>query len=213
MMVQRITVVKFRKKYAKIDDRIIAITQENKGLSTTRNRGMDIARGEYISFVDSDDYINLNTYEVVYNLAKEHDVDILEFGKRWYQSETEKTIKFEYPGYNKVIENIDKDNVRNVMFDVYVIDKIYKKDFLKEHNLRFVDGMVYEDICFNLMCMPNIKRYEMKNDIFLNYRRREGSITNQGKNYESLAKCINAIEPICGEWRKTGMIEGNEEWI
>ena len=67
-------------EYAQKDKRIIVIHQQNKGLPMARQAGMDIATGEYIKHVDSDDYIDLRTLEICYDEAKKDDVDILVHG-------------------------------------------------------------------------------------------------------------------------------------
>ena len=72
-------------EYAKKDTRIIVIHQKNQGVSAARNAGLDVASGEYITFVDSDDYVDLNTYEKMYNLAKKDEIDILQFKFRRFQ--------------------------------------------------------------------------------------------------------------------------------
>lgn len=63
-------------EYAKNDDRIIVIHKENGGLRSARNKGLDIATGEWITFVDSDDYIDTDMYEMLYSNAIEKEVDI-----------------------------------------------------------------------------------------------------------------------------------------
>lgn len=64
-------------KYKKLDDRIIVIHKVNGGLSSARNAGIDIARGEYIGFIDSDDYIHEKMYEILYNNAITYNSDIV----------------------------------------------------------------------------------------------------------------------------------------
>ena len=77
MMVQRIIAVKLLMKFKKIDTRIILINQENQGVSIARNNGLKIASGEYVGFVDADDYIEKDMYERLYNSAKENNCDIV----------------------------------------------------------------------------------------------------------------------------------------
>ena len=68
--------------YAKKDNRIKIINQKNLGLSASRNKGIKYANGEYIFFVDADDWIELNTCEITYNFAKEKNLDLLLFGAK-----------------------------------------------------------------------------------------------------------------------------------
>jgi glycosyltransferase involved in cell wall biosynthesis len=67
---------KILEKYAQKDSRITIITQTNQKQGTARNRGMEIAKGEFIGFVDSDDWVDLDFYEKLYNTAKEYNEDI-----------------------------------------------------------------------------------------------------------------------------------------
>ena len=80
-------------EYAAKDDRLIVIHQENKGVSAARNAGLDIARGEYIGFVDSDDWIEPEMYETMLATAKESEAEIVACGAN-HSDETE-TILFQ----------------------------------------------------------------------------------------------------------------------
>ena len=64
------------KEYARKDSRIIIISQENKGLGSARNRGLEVATGEYVAFLDSDDWVDNNYYEKLYNTAKKYNSEI-----------------------------------------------------------------------------------------------------------------------------------------
>ena len=74
-------------KYQKKDKRIIVVNKENGGLPSARNAGLEIARGKYIGFVDSDDYINSDMYEKMYRAAKKHDSDVVICGANIYPEE------------------------------------------------------------------------------------------------------------------------------
>ena len=71
---------KILEKYRQNDDRIIIAWQKNSGLSAARNRGLDIAKGKYIYFCDSDDYLQTNALEYSYKLAEERGLEVLRFG-------------------------------------------------------------------------------------------------------------------------------------
>lgn len=66
-------------QYAKTDDRIILEQQKNQGVSRARNRGIEIAKGDYFSFIDSDDYLELDTYEYLLRLLEEKQVDVVNY--------------------------------------------------------------------------------------------------------------------------------------
>ena len=131
--------------YAKKDSRIKVIHKENGGLSSARNAGLDIATGEYISFIDSDDYINAKFIETLYNLCIENNADISECDFLKFENDDVKEIKEEvnihlYTSHemqNRMYSEID--NVRSVV----VWNKLYKK-YIYE-NMRFPVGKINED--------------------------------------------------------------------
>lgn len=131
-------------KYAISDKRIKVIKKEKEGISIARNIGLDIAKGEYIGFVDSDDYVESDYYKKLYNAAKKLDCEIAvaDFIRQ-------------YPNKNKIRLNITEEKVYENPEDKYSIckthregcvwNKIYRKSLLDRINLRFIPNMVYED--------------------------------------------------------------------
>lgn len=136
--------IKILEEYTQKDDRIIILSQENAGLSAARNSGMEIAKGEYIGFVDSDDWVDLDFYEKLYYAAKNNDCDIA----------VADFIR-EHPTKKKKRLNITKEEIFEKPEDKYMIcktyregcvwNKIYRTEFLKRIDLKFVVGMYYED--------------------------------------------------------------------
>lgn len=141
-------------EYANKDDRVKVIHKENGGLSSARNAGMDIAKGDYIAFVDSDDWLELDMYETLIGLAEKYDADIAEGSYRFYRP---------WKVENKVLEGNDTGDVRELnnidtlkelyygpqMFGgvaIMVWTKIYRASML--HNLRFSEGFIHEDVEF-----------------------------------------------------------------
>ncbi len=140
------------KTYQKSDSRIVVIDHEyNRGLSAARNTGLDHAKGQYIAFVDSDDWVACSFIEKMYNKAIENQVDIV------LNTNIQKTFKdgrtnehFEWHGYMKqceIGELLDSSfSIANT--HCMTAAHIYKKTLLDKHNLHFPEGYIHEDNYF-----------------------------------------------------------------
>ncbi|HFQ0202307.1 TPA: glycosyltransferase, partial [Enterococcus faecium] len=125
------------------DNRVRVIHKENGGLSSARNAGIDVARGKYLGFVDSDDYIDEDMYEILYENLKIHDADISSvelipfYGDRYKKANKEK----------KVIILNKKEAIKSVLegtqFYAYAWNKLYRKELFKDN--RYLDGKTFED--------------------------------------------------------------------
>ncbi|MCQ2361421.1 MAG: glycosyltransferase family 2 protein [Acidaminococcaceae bacterium] len=175
-------------EYAERDMRIKVIHKENGGLSSARNAGLDIAKGDFIMFVDSDDWIDKETITTSVMTAKEHDADIVWFGIKIHQK-GKAIIKAlsNNMSFNDIVNYLLADN-----FYCSVWDKLYKNIVWKE--LRFPEGLLFEDA----YVMPNILTNEFEiitiNECFYNYRREE----NSGSILDKVA--LNPEEPYY-RWR------------
>ena len=123
------------REYSKKDNRIKIIShKENKGLGPARNTGINEAKGEYISFIDSDDFISKDYYENLYNTAKKYDSDIVNtLNIKFYKNK--KLRKFIYTFNEKEFESTwNLNDIENVYSDKaivpYVWNKLYKTSFL-----------------------------------------------------------------------------------
>lgn len=131
-------------EYAEKDNRVRVIHKENGGLSSARNAGIDVARGKYLGFVDSDDYIDEDMYEILYENLKIHDADISSvelipfYGDRYKKANKEK----------KVIILNKKEAIKSVLegtqFYAYAWNKLYRKELFKDN--RYLDGKTFEEI-------------------------------------------------------------------
>ena len=129
-------------KYKNKDNRITLITQENKGLSGARNTGLDLASGDYIFFIDSDDYIKLNTLELFLNKLKENDYKmVISRHGHVIKGEVHPNTK----SYANFYSAIDCQKMLNNCDTVFVTvwNKLYKKDAF--NTLRFSQGKINED--------------------------------------------------------------------
>ena len=127
-------------RYQKKDKRIKLINKENGGQASARNLGLKYAKGEYISFVDSDDYVDKSLYKSVYSILEKKDYDILVFD--YYITDYKKI------GYYKVLNDIQSGVISNKQFffaSACPWNKIYKRSFLLDNNFLFPEGIIYED--------------------------------------------------------------------
>ena len=166
--------------YKRIDNRIKIITQENVGLSQTRNNGIQIATGEYIGFCDSDDWVSLDFYENLYNAAIKYDCDFAATnitkvkGKRYKEFLTFPDFKIESAYLNKLLLFKCPD------FS-YVWNKIYKTSELKKYNIEFIKGLAFEDLVFSLQVLYYLKRGVTVPKSQYYYFNRKGSIMRSKK--------------------------------
>lgn len=179
-------------KYKKIDNRIIVINQENQGLSAVRNKGIDIATGEYILFVDSDDILNVDLLKNIESLLnKENDVIC-------FQHSINDSMEYTYLDIEDKLKLSGEDFLellyeKNKMFCV-VWKYCYRKEFLDENKLKFHEGIIYEDEEWNTIMLCKAKSVIFRDFVGYNYFSRGGSITTSNKNINSyLSKIKVAI--------------------
>ena len=150
------------------DPRIIVINKENGGISSARNKGLEIVQGEYIGFVDSDDWIDSNFFERLYNCAKKYNSDISVTNVLRERKKT-KSIRVKY---NKEKLYTDKNDIFNICDCpniCYVWNKIYNTKFFKSTNLCFQEGMYFEDIMFTTKILHSSKSLVTVPDTLYHY--------------------------------------------
>ena len=170
-------------------DKVISIVKENGGQGSARNIGLEKATGEYIGYVDSDDYVELNMYEELYDKAKENDSDIVICGNN---------IVYEN-NYNKITE-INYDNKYNDFENAFfgkmaVWNKLYKKKMLINNNIKFKEKVWYEDFAFTLKTLVNAKNIDFLDKTLYNYLWREGSTMNNN-NVKRNLEILDAFDDI-----------------
>lgn len=159
------------KKLQKEDNRIIIIDKKNEGVSKARNIGIERARGEFLSFIDSDDWIEKEYYEICYKelIRTNSDIIITDFFSEKFNG-TELVYKKDIVGMENIkkIEYIEAIILVNVVGALW--NKIIRKKILEKNNIRFQEGlMVGEDIYF-LIQISNVADKIIKlNKAFLHY--------------------------------------------
>ena len=177
-------------EWAKKDNRIKVIHKENGGLSSARNAGLEICRGDYIGFVDSDDFINNDMYRTLLSciMQKNVDMSICNVSKVFCNSNTEE-IGSIIDGLLTKDEFLDHMEAFNGWTWVVSWNKLYKKRIFEE--LRFPVGRIYEDdyIIIDVLNYCELV-YAISNPLYYYYYQRDGSIVN--KNYS--LKNMDAID-------------------
>lgn len=169
-------------EYASKDDRVKIINQENQGQGAARNNAIKIATGEYLSFVDPDDWIEFDMYEKLYNKAIENSADLIEFSfyrnNDFNNSVQKKKVKLKLP-QNTIFNTLDYPEY---IFQSprYPWNKFYKTDTIKNNNIRFGQGRWQEDQNFviSARALANRVLYYPNNYLY-HYRIRINSSTNK----------------------------------
>ena len=173
-------------KYSDIDPRIVIINQENQGQSVARNNGQDAVTGDWITFVDSDDWLNIEAYEEFYKAYQTgKDFEIFMFNAASYpDGATEEDIVLKpfyslemWGGKNNTIVNYD-DCQNPLEGNLAVYNKVFRKDFVKKYDLKFPVGKNFEDKIYWMKALLNAKSIYITDRILYYYRLQESSVTH-----------------------------------
>ena len=165
---------KYVKEYPK---KVKGYIKENGGQSSARNYGLKVAKGEYIGFVDSDDYVELDMFEKLYNKAKENDFDIAICNLNFVYEEDSGEDKF---NINIKSDIIGKESIKNHMINIYPVvwNKIYKRKIFIKNKLKFKEKVWFEDVELLYKLVPYVETVGYVEDYLYNYLQRQGSVTN-----------------------------------
>ncbi len=173
-------------EYAKKDSRISIITQENKGLSCARNAGIMAAKGKYIYFMDSDDILETAALEELIPIMEEKKLDVIFFDGESFTENPElmspyfQTAYKRSRAYNDIYEGAELLKLfRNENKYVPVVWlQVYKTAFLRENDIYFIPGILYEDNAFTFSVSLNAGRASHTDKVYFHRRLRENSIVN-----------------------------------
>lgn len=168
-------------EYARNDERIVVIHKENKGVSSARNKGIEIATGDFIGFVDSDDYIEPDMYEKLVSMITSDDIDIATSG--YYKDFSDRKVPMknegEVPIYPVCVKDFLKyvyirDKYQNVAG--YIVTKLFRASVIKENDILFDENMVMtEDILFFSQILMLSKKIVYTEKHLYHYFQRETS--------------------------------------
>lgn len=190
-------------EYSKKDKRVIVVNKKNGGLSDARNHGLKVANGEYIGFVDSDDYINKHMYENLMRVMSTYYVDIVSCGiKKVYENDKE-NIEYQISHENVEIYSVEEallSLIEEKDIKQTVWNKLYKKDVIED--IVFEVGKIHEDEYWSYQVIGNASKIAYLDTELYYYLQREGSIMS--KPYS-----INRLNAIYSRKNRLSYLEDN----
>ncbi len=182
-------------QYASQDHRIKVIDKPNGGYGHSMNRGLAMAKGQYIGILEPDDFVDANMFETLYRLAIENNCDVVKSNYYEYREKDDSNTFFEVLqgfDYDKVISS--NDNVRLIYMRPCIWSAIYRRDFLNNHQICFNEtpGASYQDTSFAFKVWVCAQRVLFTKEGFLHYR-----IDNENSSVNSSGK----IFCICDEFQ------------
>lgn len=182
--------------YKILDSRIQIINKENGGLSSARNAGVAASVGDYILFVDSDDFISCDSVEHLVRNAERNSSDVVIFD--YFYAHVDRSMRkiltiiewndkrYENKSFN--LSNVDKSAY--LLIPVAAWCKFYRAEFLKENNITFFEGVIFEDVDYNAKVLSKAERITYVNEpLYHYYVGRSDQI--MAKNDESLFDVIS----------------------
>lgn len=176
------------------DSRIRIINQKNKGVSAARNKGLDEAKGDYIIFVDADDYVASDYVEYLYNLIKNNNADFA-YSIKLFQSKREKQIEEDH------IKVVGGNESAGILLSPDVVvgsyNKIYKKSIIESNNLKFRTDLFYgEGLNFIIRTSMSCKKVAIGERKILYYRKNNMSSATTKYNNDKYHNGLKSLEII-----------------
>ena len=193
------------KELEKQDSRIKVVDKPNGGLSSARNLGMKEASGEYILFLDSDDYLDLTALKTLYLYAKYYELDEMFYNASvFFDTKEVEEENSNYSGYYRrngfypetlTGRELFVQLMQNHDFKPSACLQILRREFLEEHQIRFYEGILHEDNLFTMQCISLAKRTRLLDRDFYKRRVRGGSIMTEAKGFRNTyGKFVTVME-------------------
>ncbi len=186
------------------------INKENGGQATARNLGIQVAKGDYVGFADSDDYIDLTMYEKMYALAQKNDADLVECH---YHSMLEigLTDSNGMPEYKEIATRgriNSRNNPKELFLDPQVSpwNKLYRRSILVENDITFPVGVIYEDTSFYIKAIPYIRKQAYLDEklVYYSVRQKSTMTSNLGKRVGDI---FTVLDDILQFYRKRNLYD------
>ena len=190
---------KFLEKYP---EKLVYFEKENGGLSDARNYAIPYAKGEYIAFLDSDDYVEKDMYEKMYQLANEENSDMVECDFYW-----------EYPEKTKIDTGAIYNGKKEMLEKVRVVawNKLIKREILEKAKIEFPKGYRYEDVEFTYKLIPFLEKVSFLKKPCIHYIQRENSISNSQN--ERTKEIFDVLDHVISYYKEKGIYDEYKDQI
>lgn len=194
-------------EYSKLDNRVKVIHKKNGGLSDARNKGIEIAQGEFLLFVDSDDFIEHDAVEKLLACARENRLDVVcgnAYRIKFKDSYSSKSIMIGGTSNNKVMtgEEYLVDCINYRKFSVAVWTRMYRRDLILKNNIYFTKGLLHEDENWTPKLLLAAERVGYLDYTFYNYIIRDNSITQTEDRRKHIFDIIKTCRELESEYNK-----------
>jgi glycosyltransferase involved in cell wall biosynthesis len=182
-------------RFSKTDNRILTVNQQNSGQGIARNRGIELASGDYILFLDADDWLEINTLETLNKIIEQNSADLVIFEKDEYFEDTAQFVRRDMLRISEAASKIKllktkpfaiethrnytaKELYSTFFYSIpYTWDKAYSRNFLITNNIRYEQGKLSEDTGFYLQTMLLAKNIVYSDKYLYHYRNHSTNIT------------------------------------
>lgn len=199
--------LKILKKYRDDDSRITLISQKNSGAGAARNQGLSIARGEYLSFLDSDDFFEPNMIEKAYGCCKDNNSDFCAFRSDTYTESNDSFVKTPWTIRKNLLPNKKIFSIKDVKKDVFKLfvgwawDKLYSSEFIKENKIYFQEIRTSNDMFFVFSALVKAEKISVINDVLAHHRRGEGTLaTTRELSWQCFHSALIKLKEQIHEW-------------
>ena len=180
--------VEIAKEFAEKHENITVISQENKGLGGARNTGITKAKGDYLFFLDSDDFLKPNEIQELIKIATNNNLDLLEFGA----DRVDQHYRFIDQVFKKenslILDGLSY--IAKYNFDNSACNKLYKRSFIVENEIVFFENTYIEDAPFNGEAFSKAQRVQSVPNTPIIFYQNQNSITRKKRTGENLKKFV-----------------------